>query len=142
MRKAVDTNVFVRLFVNDSPDQYRRANAVFDAHTVYVSNTVLLETEWVLRSVYGYSSDQIVRLLNAALKVRSIEFQDILIVSKAVSALEQGMDFADALHLFSATECDEMFSFDAPFRKKSSKIPGSIMVTVPPKVPMPKPNLG
>jgi predicted nucleic-acid-binding protein len=134
MRKAVDTNVFIRLFVNDSPDQHKRANAVFDEHTVFVANTVVLETEWVLRSVFGYPRAEIVRLMNAALRIRSIQFQDLELVRQAVLALARGMDFADALHMFSATDCDEMFSFDDRFRRKSSKIAGSIKVTTPPKV--------
>jgi predicted nucleic-acid-binding protein len=136
MRKAVDTNVFVRLFVEDNPDQYRRANAVFDAHTVFVLNTVLIESEWVLRSIYNFSPKQIVPLMQAALEVRSIEFEDIQIVRKAVSAFALGMDFADAIHLFSAIDCDEFFSFDDPFRRKALKVPNSIKVTDPPKVPI------
>ena len=135
MRKAVDTNVFVRLFVEDNPDQYRRANAVFDAHTVFVLNTVLIESEWVLRSIYHFSPVQIVPLMQAALEVRSIEFEDIQIVRKAVSAFAGGMNFADAMLLFSAVDCDEIFSFDAPFRRKALKVPNSIKVTEPPKVP-------
>jgi predicted nucleic-acid-binding protein len=42
---AVDTNVVVRLLVNDDAAQAGRARALFEREQVFVSPTVLLETE-------------------------------------------------------------------------------------------------
>jgi predicted nucleic acid-binding protein len=49
---AIDTNVVVRFLVNDDREQARRARALIDGEAVFVATTVLLETEWVLRSAY------------------------------------------------------------------------------------------
>lgn len=49
---AVDTNLGARYLTADEPDQFERAAAVFEGGETYMCLTVLLETEWVLRSLY------------------------------------------------------------------------------------------
>ena len=49
---SVDTNVVVRLLTADDPKQFRAAEALFAAGPVWISKTVILETEWVLRDSY------------------------------------------------------------------------------------------
>src|SRR5271165_3450212 len=53
---AIDTNLVVRYLVGDDPGQAARARSLIDNNDVFVCTTVLLETEWVLRSVYGFSA--------------------------------------------------------------------------------------
>ena len=48
---AFDTNLLVRLAVNDNIEQATIAEVLLNEHEVFVSRPVLLETEWVLRSV-------------------------------------------------------------------------------------------
>ena len=50
---AIDTNVIVRYLTGDHPQQARKARTLIESEHVFVCTTVLLETEWVLRSVYG-----------------------------------------------------------------------------------------
>jgi predicted nucleic acid-binding protein len=50
---AVDTNLIVRYLTGDHPKQSAKARAVIDGEDVFVSTAVALETEWVLRRVYG-----------------------------------------------------------------------------------------
>lgn len=54
----VDTNILVRLATGDSPAEHAAAEALVVAGPVLILPTVLLETEWVLRSMYGYSPTQ------------------------------------------------------------------------------------
>jgi len=50
---AVDTNLLVRYVTNDDPLQARQALAVLAGpEAVFVSRTVVLELEWVLRAAY------------------------------------------------------------------------------------------
>ena len=50
---ALDTNVLVRLLVNDDPAQAEQAAALIDASAAcFVPITVALELEWVLRGAY------------------------------------------------------------------------------------------
>jgi len=54
---AVDTNVLVRFLVRDDRKQAARAAALLRSSSVWISKNVLLETEWVLRSLYGFSPE-------------------------------------------------------------------------------------
>ena len=47
---SVDTNVVVRLLVNDDPQQGERARKLFDSDQIWIGVTVLLESAWVLES--------------------------------------------------------------------------------------------
>ncbi len=50
---SVDTNILVRYVTRDDPVQERQARRLVEANDIHVSLSVLLETEWVLRS-YKY----------------------------------------------------------------------------------------
>lgn len=52
---AIDANIVVRYLTGDHSVQLAKAHALIDAETVFVSVTVMLESEWVLRSAYGYA---------------------------------------------------------------------------------------
>jgi predicted nucleic-acid-binding protein len=56
---AVDTNVVVRLLTNDEPLQAGAARSLFASGPVWIAKTVLLETAWVLRKLYGFEDDAI-----------------------------------------------------------------------------------
>lgn len=49
---ALDTNAVLRLLIRDDPEQTKRAADIVRDHRVLLTTTVLLETEWVLRSHY------------------------------------------------------------------------------------------
>jgi predicted nucleic-acid-binding protein len=42
---AVDTNLLVRILTNDDPNQARRAVKILKSDDIFISKTVLLETE-------------------------------------------------------------------------------------------------
>lgn len=52
---SLDTNIIVRLVTNDDADQAQQAASLLKANPVYLTKTVILETEWVLRAAYGLS---------------------------------------------------------------------------------------
>ena len=63
---AVDTNVVVRFLVdNDDAAQHKRAVALFQTHSIWFCKTVLLESEWVLRSAFGFAEKDIASALLA-----------------------------------------------------------------------------
>ena len=63
--RAVDTDVVVRYLTNDDPAQAVRARRLLDRKEVFVSLTVLLETAWVLRGVFGLARADVLRALRA-----------------------------------------------------------------------------
>jgi predicted nucleic-acid-binding protein len=127
---AVDANVVVRYLVADDPAQFARAVAVVEGAETFISLTILLETEWVLRSVYRYTPAQIVEALRgfAGLPLVSIENADL--VSIALGWVENGVDFADALHLAQALSCEAFISFDQHLVRRAASL-GDVPVRLP-----------
>lgn len=110
--RAIDTNVVVRYLTGDHPDQSPRAKALIDGQAVFVPVTVLLETEWVLRSAYGYARAEVIQALRAFGGLPTVTLEDADRVAEALDRAADGMDFADALHLGRSGHCSGFASFD------------------------------
>jgi predicted nucleic-acid-binding protein len=124
---AVDTNVVIRLVTNDHPAQAARAVAVFRSGPVFISKSVLLEAAWVLRYSYDLDTDAIVRALRGVLGLASVSVEDPAVAVAALRLCEQGLDFADALHLASSGEATLFVTFDAQLVKRAARIaPGRV----------------
>ena len=121
MPSAIDTNVLLRVMVNEDSEQGARASSRFEAGGLFVSSSVLLETEWVLRSRYNLSNGLINKLMTALVGNPDIEFNGEANVRRAIIAHGDGMDFADALHLFGASDCEEFLTFDKDLMRRSKK---------------------
>lgn len=113
--RAIDTNVVVRYLTGDDPVQAAKARKVIDAGNVFVGTTVFLESEWVLRSVYGFSGHDVAYALRAFAGLPAIEVESPTLLAEALDRMDKGMDFADALHLGAAAGCEAMLSFDRDF---------------------------
>jgi predicted nucleic-acid-binding protein len=109
---AVDTNVVVRYLTGDDVEQFAKANALIGGENVYVCTNVLLETEWVLRRAYRFSSERVVAALTAFSGLPRVTLEDPALAAKALESTRHGMDFADALHLAKAQGCEAFVSFD------------------------------
>ena len=110
--RAIDTNVIVRFLTGDDPRQAARARRVIGEGDIFVPTSVVLESEWVLRSAYGFSSDRVVQALRAFAGLPGIAFEDGALIARALEWTEQGMEFADALHLGQSNGCSIFLSFD------------------------------
>ncbi len=109
---AVDTNLIVRYLTGDHPKQSARARALIDGGDVFVSTTVILETEWVLRSVYSYHPARVCTALRSFAGLPRVSLEDPALVATALDRTAHGLDFADALHLGRAEDCDAFLTFD------------------------------
>ena len=109
---ALDTNVLVRLVTRDDPKQADLARQVMESDRSWVSKTVLLELEWVLRYSYGLPRETIARVVTSLLGNRAIEIEDRSAVVHALRWYTGGLDFADALHLSSSRSAERFATFD------------------------------
>jgi predicted nucleic-acid-binding protein len=116
---AVDTNIVVRLVTNDDSKQAKRAAVLFSSTDIYVPITVLLETEWVLRYSYELKLDAILRSLRGVLGLPNVTVQSPNDVQRALILFENGMDFADALHLATSTPASGFKTFDAKLVRRA-----------------------
>src|SRR5664279_6207727 len=98
---AVDTNVVVRLLTGDDPSQAAAAQSIFASGPVWMAKTVVLETGWVLRSLYGFEDAAIRTALVKLLGLGNVQVEDKEMVAAALALMESGLDLADAMHLSS-----------------------------------------
>lgn len=131
MSKAVDTNVVVRLLIDDGSKQVAAARALFATGTIAISSSVILECEWVLRAVYKISPDAICGAFTALLNMDDVSVADADVVANATEAHRRGLDFADAFHLYSAAKSDELLTFDDDFAKRAKRLTNAIPVRLP-----------
>ncbi|MFZ4537617.1 type II toxin-antitoxin system VapC family toxin [Propionivibrio sp.] len=113
---AFDTNLLVRALVADNPEQVDVVRHLIAEDTVFISRTVLLETEWVLRTRYKKPRTELLEFLVALLETDNTVIESAESVSQAVNWYAHGADFADALHL-AVCGSAVMHTFDRDFCK-------------------------
>jgi len=118
---AVDTNVVVRLLTADDPKQAAAAKSLFQRQPVWIAKTVLLETGWVLRSLYGYEESAIREAFIKLLGLKNVHVEDEPAVAAALAPTTQGIDLADALHLCSRPPGAVFVSFDRSFVRRAKR---------------------
>ncbi|MDP1653805.1 MAG: type II toxin-antitoxin system VapC family toxin [Rhodocyclaceae bacterium] len=127
---AVDTNVLVRVLVDDAaaPEQCRNARlAVSEAGEVYVAQVVQIETVWVLASAYGLGKAAIQETLGVIASHPAFSLQRPDVFQVALQLFRSGhADFADCVILAeSASAGHELATFD----RKLGKLPGTRLVS-------------
>jgi predicted nucleic-acid-binding protein len=97
---AIDTNVLVRLLVQDDAKQVKTAEQ-FIAKGAWVSHVVLAEALWVLESVYDRSAQHLMMALTLMLTHESLVLQDADTVSAALVHFKSKpkLGFSDCLVL-------------------------------------------
>lgn len=99
---GIDTNVLLRMVLNDDAEQ--RAKALTFGESLkedkfgFVNLIVLVEFSWSLSSRYKLPKEQVLAAIQRLLKIRTLVFEDF---DAIVIALERSnlpnVDFADAL---------------------------------------------
>ena len=117
---TLDTNLLVRFATHDHQEQAKIATRLIEGNPVYIPVTVLLETEWVLRSRYRYRTADFVALIRFLLAQEQILLEDADAIAAAVRAHSAGMDFADALLCTRAKA--PIRTFDQKFRKQAEAL--------------------
>jgi len=120
---SVDANVIVRLLTGDDRTQFNRARALFEKKAViFITTTVVLETEWVLRYAYHFNPLQITAAFHSLFGLPNVQVEEPLVIADAMEWHAGGMDFADALHLSQSRAAGSFATFDKDLVKKSSGI--------------------
>lgn len=121
---AADTNVIVRFLTRDDSAQATRAASLLSSRMVWISKTVLLETAWVLRSLYGFKAIEVNGALKGFAGLRNVRLEDPMAVANAFEWTAAGIDFADALHLASRAGTNRFLTFDRRFARRAKKLTG------------------
>jgi len=127
---SVDTNVLVRILVNDPSEPAQNSLARSLAKTVgrvFVSQIVQIETVWVLESAYGFKKPQVLTVLQGMRDKKSLLLQH---ADHFAVALQQftvsNAGFADCLILAESQHEDlQLWTFD----RKLGKLQGACRLT-------------
>jgi predicted nucleic-acid-binding protein len=129
---GIDTNAVMRLLVSDDAEQTRRARNLIEQalnreEPVLVSLLVLIESEWVLRSSYGFKRDAVLGMFRALLEARELSFEDEPAVEEALFHWkDSACGFADCLITAHDRQlgCRATATFDA----KAARLPSTLPV--------------
>jgi predicted nucleic-acid-binding protein len=125
--RAVDTNVLVRLITRDHPEQAEIAED-FVAQGVWASLIVIAETIWALRTVYRFSTTEMVKTLEMLLTQRQLTIEDSDVVTAAFERFRStpSVGFSDCLILELARKAGHLplGTFDCAF----GKLPGAYLL--------------
>lgn len=98
--RAVDTNVLVRLLARDDASQLAAAEA-FVAGGGWISHVVLVETLWVLESVYERTASQIATAVEMMLAHSQFTLQDADVAESALTRFRRhpALGYSDCMVL-------------------------------------------
>ncbi len=116
---AVDTNIIIRFLTHDDDEQYIKAFSVFNSNEIFIADTVILETEWVLRFAYNFSPAEISNAFINLFGLKNIHLSNPTFVSQAIEWHKKGLDFSDALHLTQCQQYEKLYTFDKAFSSRA-----------------------
>jgi predicted nucleic-acid-binding protein len=128
---GIDTNVLVRFLVRDDEAHFEKARKLIKREVaagryVFVSQLVLLEAEWVLRSRYSLPKNRIIETISGLLDAIDVRFEDEPAIEEALFIWKDTtVDFADCL--IGARNRRLGCRATATFDVKAAKLPGFIV---------------
>ena len=123
---GLDTNILLRLWLNDDPAQNKRIDALLAEHgstpeSLLVTDVVLAEAVWTLRSALDQDKAAQLIAVRSLLGETAFAFEDREVVSKAVILFEQSScGFSDCLIVAKHARlgCELTATFDRGMRKQ------------------------
>lgn len=116
---AVDTNIVVRLLTQDDELQFQKSLEIFKTQDVFIPDTVILETEWVLRFAYKFQPREICEALRKLFGLPNVHLANASLIAQVLQWHGTGLDFADAFHLAYSQYYSELYTFDEKFVKRA-----------------------
>jgi predicted nucleic-acid-binding protein len=118
---VLDTNLLLRYLLIDDVAQAKRAARVLETSPqVTLTPTIVLELVWVLECS-DCSRAEIVVALRHVLGLPTMRLPNESALYRAVQWFEQGLDFADALHLALSPATATVMTFDKDFVSKAKR---------------------
>jgi predicted nucleic-acid-binding protein len=89
---------------------------------IFIPDTVILESEWVLRYAYDFKPADISRGFRKLFGMKNVHATHLETVAQALVWHENGLDFADAFHLALSQHHSKLKTFDGKFIKRASNL--------------------
>ena len=96
---ALDTNILVRFLTQDDDAQFRGVLKMLNRKRgmFFVCDLVLAETDWVLRSLYDWTGDEVADAFARLTTIHNLAFENEGRLRASLKALREGADLADEL---------------------------------------------
>jgi predicted nucleic-acid-binding protein len=116
---GLDTNILVRYFIKDDPEQTRQAvnliNSLSSTEPGWIGLAIFMELDWVLNHVLKVKKDRVVEIFDRLLISRELVVENTEAVREAVHLFRfRNTDFSDCLIAASARAagCSRTVTFD------------------------------
>lgn len=119
---SVDTNIVVRLLTKDDKRQYQINFKLFQEQEIFIADTVILETEWILRFAYKFSASDIIQAFIKLFGLANVYLTNANKIAQVLDWYGLGLDLADAFHLAQSQHCTQMYTFDRKFIRKAENL--------------------
>ena len=125
---GIDTNVLLRLWLDDDPARSRRIDVLLGEHgqgagSLMVSDVVLAEAVWTLGSAYSQGKAEQLKAVRSLLDEAAFAFESRDAVTAALALCEQSTcGFSDCL--IAAKHAALGCEFTATFDKRMGKLDG------------------
>jgi len=123
---GLDTNVLVRLLVQDDPEQSKLAenliNGLSEQEPGFIAREVIVELVWVLERAYKLTRQQIVPAVEGLLSSRELIVEEADRVGLALARYASSKPgFSDQMILASVldAQCDVLATFDQSLAKEA-----------------------
>jgi predicted nucleic-acid-binding protein len=122
---GIDTNILLRLWLNDDPVQNKRIDALLADHggtaeSLLVTDVVLAEAVWSLRAAFQQNKTAQLKAVRSLLDETAFAFEDRKTVESAAALFEQGScGFSECLIVakHGKSGCEFTATFDRRMRK-------------------------
>lgn len=96
---ALDTNILVRFLTQDDEAQFQIVLKMLNRKRgmFFVCDLVLVETDWVLRSLYDWTGDEVADAYARLTTIHNLGFENESRLRASLKALREGADLADEL---------------------------------------------
>ncbi len=122
---GLDTNVLIRYLTRDDESQYRATMKLLmrKSANFFVADLVLVETHWVLSSLYDWTHDEIADAFARLLQIHNLQFEDEDRIRHSLAAVRRGADLSDELLIAMSRNhgCREFATFDSAVAKRHTK---------------------
>jgi len=118
---VLDTNLLLRYLLNDDVAQAKRVMRLLETSAqITVTPTIILELVWVLECS-DCSRAEIAVALRHVLGLPAMRLPNEAALYRAVQWFEQGLDFADALHLGLSPATATLMTLDKDFVSRAKR---------------------
>jgi predicted nucleic-acid-binding protein len=126
---GLDTNILMRYFLRDDPEQSMRAATLMKSLSPsapgYISSVTLAESVWVLERLYRKPKSDVVFFIRGLLESKQLSVENQDAVAQALRRFEgSNADFADCLieRLCDTAGCSHTMTFDVGATKAAGMV--------------------